>query len=370
MGIIVSRNGVKAQKVERSDFEKEDKLQQYIHDNPESIPIYDIQENKRLLVIAREFPTRSGPIDALAVDQDGDIYIIETKLYKNPDKRTVVAQALDYGASIWTHYKNFEDFYKIIESGIQKSFNTSLEEKAKEFFDLEDEQSQTMIEAMRVNLHEGIIRFVILMDSMDEKLKDLISYINQNSQFDIYGVQLEYYRFDEYEITIPKIFGVVNKSVGPQQARRLWSDVTFLEDAKNNTSEKGFQYLRDLYEFTEKNADKMEFGTGKVKGSFTYKFKDSRVSSGYVSIFTVYTNGLIQFRFANIKERIGDDNCILYAARLSKIISAKRWDDKEVLTLKEFGPTLELEKAFPEGEVLEAFKSMILEYVNQIKEQH
>jgi hypothetical protein len=181
MGIIVSKNGVKAKKVERSDFEKEDKLQQYIHDNPESIPIYDIQENKRLLVTTREFPTRSGLIDAMAVDQDGDIYVVETKLYKNPDKRTVVAQALDYGASLWAHYKNYDDFYNTIEKGIQAKFGISFEEKAKDFFELEDEQFRTMIDYMEKNLHDGVIRFVILMDSMDEKLKDLISYITKTA---------------------------------------------------------------------------------------------------------------------------------------------------------------------------------------------
>jgi hypothetical protein len=49
----------------------------------------------------RAFPTNSGPIDALGINKDGEIYIIETKLYKNPDKRLVVAQVLDYGASLW-----------------------------------------------------------------------------------------------------------------------------------------------------------------------------------------------------------------------------------------------------------------------------
>src|SRR3989338_3163994 len=103
MSIIISQNGKDARKIDKSNFEKEDFLQNYINQNPESIPVYEIQEDKRLLVLAREFATESGPIDALAIDKDGDIYLVETKLYKNPDKRTVVAQALDYGASLWRH---------------------------------------------------------------------------------------------------------------------------------------------------------------------------------------------------------------------------------------------------------------------------
>ena len=93
MSIVISKNGRNAQIVERSNVEKEDFLQEYIHNNPEVIPIYEIQEDKKLYIARREFPTHSGPIDALAVDEVGNIFVIETKLYKNTDKRTVVAQS-------------------------------------------------------------------------------------------------------------------------------------------------------------------------------------------------------------------------------------------------------------------------------------
>jgi len=88
MAIIISKKGSQSQVVDKSDFALERNLQDYICDHPEAIPV----EDKRLLVVARELQTESGPIDAFAVDRDGDLYIVETKLYRNPDKRTVVAQ--------------------------------------------------------------------------------------------------------------------------------------------------------------------------------------------------------------------------------------------------------------------------------------
>ena len=78
MSIIISSNGTKAVRVDRSTFDKEDYLQKYIYDNPESIPLYDIKEDIRLLILAREFPTNSGPIDAIGIDQYGELYIVET----------------------------------------------------------------------------------------------------------------------------------------------------------------------------------------------------------------------------------------------------------------------------------------------------
>jgi hypothetical protein len=123
MAIIISQKGKKTVKVEKSDFAKENVLQQYIYENPESIPLYDLKEDARLLILAREFPTASGPIDALGVDRDGEIYIIETKLFRNPDKRTVVAQALDYGAALWKHSSEFPRFLSILEEASQETFS-------------------------------------------------------------------------------------------------------------------------------------------------------------------------------------------------------------------------------------------------------
>ena len=95
MPIIISRGGQGAQKLLESGVADEDYLQQYVANNPDALPIEEIKEDVRLMIVGREFPTPSGPIDVLALDGDGEIYIIETKLYKNPDKRLVMAQVLD-----------------------------------------------------------------------------------------------------------------------------------------------------------------------------------------------------------------------------------------------------------------------------------
>ncbi len=53
--------------------------------------------------IGREVETSRGPIDNLSVSPDGGITIVETKLWKNPEKhRTVVAQVIDYAKVLAT----------------------------------------------------------------------------------------------------------------------------------------------------------------------------------------------------------------------------------------------------------------------------
>jgi hypothetical protein len=288
MSIIISQDGKNAQKVDKTEFGKEGYLQNYIHENPESIPVYEIEEDKKLFVVAREFSTESGPIDALAIDKDGDIYVVETKLYKNPDKRTVVAQALDYGASLWRH-SNYDEFVAEINNEINKKFQVSFEEKIKEFFGIDDEQITITLEAIKRNLQQGNIKFVILMDAVEDRLKDLIVYVNQNSQFDIYAVQMEYYKFEKYEIIIPKLFGVeVKKSMGSSAGgvRPRWDEQRFFEEVKTMGKEKE-GLIRKLYNFSKNSGAEIIWGTGRNRGSFSARFENI----GTRPLFVLLSNG-------------------------------------------------------------------------------
>jgi len=302
MAIIVSKSGKNAQKVERSRIEQEDYLQQYIYDNPEVVPIYDIKEDIRLLILAREFSTHSGPIDAIGIDKDGEIYIIETKLYKNPDKRTVVAQALDYGAALWRHSNDFDAFTATLNQSVQKVFGMTLSEKIEAFFGLTPEEIATLMDRVKTNLADGVMHFVILMDSLEDRLKDLVLYVNQNSQFDIYAVELDYYKHEEYEIIIPKIYGAeVKKDIAVQTStgpRHQWSEEEFLANAKATIGIKGYPAFSKLYEACKASADGMRFGTGTVRGSVGPFIN----SISRRTIFTLYTDGKLAFNFGWLNE--------------------------------------------------------------------
>lgn len=81
-------------------FEDFDELaiQDLAFNNPECQPISDIDEAFNPLVpICKELRTPVGPLDILMATPNGDIAIIETKLWRNPEaRRKVVAQILDY----------------------------------------------------------------------------------------------------------------------------------------------------------------------------------------------------------------------------------------------------------------------------------
>ena len=301
MAIIISKNGKDAKKIDKSIINKEDYLQKYIYDNPETIPLYEINENLRICILAREVPTNSGAIDGLGIDQDGNLYIIETKLYKNPDKRLVVAQVLDYGASLWKNTNDFEGFMTFFEKESNKKFQLSLNQRLMNFFQLSEEEVFDLRENIKINLGDGNYKFIVLMDRLSAQLRDLIVFINQNSQFDIYAVELEYYAYQEYEIIIPKLYGAeVKKDINVQSAnkRKKWNEALFFEEVNRKLDRKYVEAIQKLYEFSKQYADEITWGSGITQGSFNPKFDKISARSPY----SVFTNGILWINFANLND--------------------------------------------------------------------
>ncbi|MEI7579286.1 MAG: hypothetical protein WCJ58_04575 [bacterium] len=295
MPILVSKNGGQTVKVNKTKFKDEDVLQAYITKHPEVIPVDEIEENIKVFIAAREFQTKSGPIDAIGFDRQGNIYIIETKLYTNPDKRIVIAQVLDYGASLWKHGNDFQQFINSINDKVNNQFKCTLEEKLISFFGLEENEVNDTIEGIKNSLNEADFKFLIVMDKLVDNLKDLIIFLNSNSQFDVYAVELEYYKVAEYEIIIPSLFGnEVKKEVtsSSQSGRRIWTKEIFFQEATKALASDDIAKLNKFYEFGEKNEFDITYGTGSVTGSFAPKIEAANGET--VSIFHAKTNGEIE----------------------------------------------------------------------------
>ena len=303
MTIIIAEKDKTAVKVDKCQFRNEAAIQDFINKNPDTIPIYELDEEKKLLVVAREFATNSGPIDALALDQNGDIYIIETKLFKNPDKRTVVAQALDYGAALWRHLVDFTEFLERLDTECRSKFSQSFEERFTKYFELDVDQYSFVIQAIRQNLNDGNLKFVILMDEIDERLRDMIVYVNQNSQFDIYAVQLRYYRHEKFEIVIPKLFGVeVKKKIkGPSDIKK-WNEISWLKAFKEKRSSDEIEIVEKFKHWASKK--EISYGYSSMRRDYraTLWVSLDQGTASY-SLFGFRMDGKIEFRLTNLKDQ-------------------------------------------------------------------
>lgn len=280
MAIIVSKDGKNAVKLDKSTFKDEKDLQQYICQNPDSVPLCDIKSDIKLLILAREFPTRAGAIDVLGVDREGEIYIVETKLYKNPDKRAVVAQVLDYGANLWKYGQNFDDFISRVEDRLNTGQQVSLNETLKEFYGLDEEEIEDFRQSLRQHLIEGSFKFLVLMDSLHDGLKDLILFLNQNSRFSLFAVEFEIYKHDGNEIVTTKLFGAENpkSSVGSGAiGRGSLTPKEFLELLGANAGPE----IASLAEKTIREAPEQGLYVVYGKDGASLKFKDTRSSKSF-----------------------------------------------------------------------------------------
>lgn len=304
MAIIITKSGHNSKKIDKSGFLHEDNLQEFIYDHPDTIPLYEIDESIRLLILAREFPTSSGSIDAVGIDESGELYIIETKLYKNPDKRLVVAQVLDYGASLSVSYQDTADFVQVLESKVDDHFGMGVTQKISEFYECTIEDSHDLLDLVKSNLNNGNFRFVVLMDNLEKRLRDLIFFLNRNSRFDIYGVELEFYKYKDFEITIPKLYGAeIKKEVSSSSGsstRKNWTEENYFEEIENNLSSSDVKIVKDLYEFFMKHVDKLSWGTGYLTGSFG----PCIIEMNRKSILGINTDGVLSLNYAWLNDTI------------------------------------------------------------------
>lgn len=319
MPIILSRAGHKAIRLEKSRFEQETDLQKYISDNPEALPLDQIKQDVKFAILERESPTGVGAIDILGVDSDGEIYLIETKLYRNTDKRQVLAQVLDYGASLWASSLSPGDWTQRLEQRMVQKYGAGLTEKLVNDFG----ESQETIDSIKENLANGSYRFLVLMDQVPNALKDLILYINQNSRFSVYAIELEVYHHEDSQIIIPHVFGAesVKKAFSVStDGRRHWDEESFFVDVLEKVDAVTQDAIRKVYDFARNEANaEIAWGTGKYKGSFNPKIPSISVRS----LFTVYSDGVLSLNYA----WLDDDD---YSKKCGAIFKAK------LMTIKQF----------------------------------
>jgi hypothetical protein len=318
MSIIVSRNGLNATKIDRTVIHKEDYLQSYIYANPNALPLHELKNDLRLLILAREFPTGSGPIDALGIDMDGELYVIETKLYKNSDKRLVIAQMLDYGASLWQTYQDSGDFLVRLEQYVQLGLGKGLAAAVQDFYGADGQKFVEITDAMKQNLSAGTFKFIVLMDRLDERLKHLISFVNSNSRFTIIGVELDFYQHEDFEIIIPNFYGAEQKkdlgvSTGGS-ARRRWDEVSFFENAALRLEQQGSDAIRRVYEWAGAHDAEVSWGTGTRDGSYSIKFQEVNQRS----VLSVFSSGRLTVNFGYLSE---SETAKEFAAGLAELLN-------------------------------------------------
>ncbi len=325
MDVIVSNDGSEFKKIESVEFPLENKLQELIHENQILKKIQLGPDNDlTLITLAREFSTTSGPIDVLGIDVDGRIYIIETKLKKNTDRRDILAQVIDYAGAMWDEFKNYDEFETKIKNNTGKSLMKLIQSSGI----IESDGIPDVLNNIKYNLSLGEFKFVTVWNKLEPKLINAINYLNEKSPLSIYAITFDYYRDNGIEIIIPSVFGGdAEKRSTTKGSRMKWTEETTKEEFKKNFSKEEFESFEKLELFVKQNATVIKTGTGK-SASYNPVFKKfSMTKDPPRSLLTLFAHGNMQINFAwmSVKYRK------IFAEKFAKI------PDLEINTAKDYG---------------------------------
>jgi len=187
--ILIKNNSVNILNRVNPFVEKD--LQDIIFDHPECVPISDLDESYNPLIpVCKELSTNAGPLDIFMITPNGDLVVIETKLWANPEsRRKVVAQILDYAKEMskWTY------------SDLQREVNRNLKTKGNHLYNivLNTSHDTTLnetdfVDAVSRNLRTGKFMLIIAGDGIREGAKNLTEFINQagNLNFSLSMIEL------------------------------------------------------------------------------------------------------------------------------------------------------------------------------------
>jgi hypothetical protein len=177
--IIFKQDDGKIMKIMPSGYDEESFFRDLIKEYPILLPRI---LSERIFTLVDEYPTDAGNIDILCVDENGRIYIVETKLQKNSDRRAVIAQLLDYSAQMGK--ETFDTFQSKIKERTGKSINEILGESM---------ESTEISDRIKQSLAEKNFVLIVAMDNIEPRLKDTIVHLNRDWEMDIFGLELNRY---------------------------------------------------------------------------------------------------------------------------------------------------------------------------------
>jgi hypothetical protein len=267
--------------------------------NPEELPIF--------VVIRNEAGVTAGSMDILLLDQYAVPTVVETKLIDNREiRRSVLAQGIEYLSHLQNEWSGdrFLEEAKEYWAKKEKAFEQLVQEKwGKEFDSLYLSQLQS-------NIDTANMRLIIAADSIPSELRRMIEFLNNNSKFEILGLEVALYSDEkdpENKYLIPTLLGASEQARGRKKiSRSQWSKARFFEAVEESLSPEVIEKINDLYAFVNKLTDeKIYWGTGKEVGSFTGKLD---IDNHLYSILSVYTDGNISINIGWNHKRLTETN--------------------------------------------------------------
>jgi hypothetical protein len=322
-------------------------MQELIVDHPELIPSDDINPSDppRFLVVRSEAGVTAGSMDILLVDDKGIPTVVETKLIDNREiRRSVLAQGVEYLAHLKTEWtaQRMVDEGRVFWNERKGDLDTQAVQRLGRQLDAD------FLARIDSNIGSNRMRLIIASDEIPPELKQIIEFLNDASDFDIYGIEVRLFtgKDTNRKILAPRLVGLTETArerKGSTSGPR-WSHERFIEDLQHDSPSGAAAFAEELMQFGKQLTGRdVEWGTGKGRGSFTVRLV---VGANRFSLFSVYTTAelSVNIGWAYLKyPDLGIDVSEKYRARFKKELGIdferssweRGWPMTELMSLKQ-----------------------------------
>jgi len=232
------------------DRKDEEWLQALIHARPEILPVSDFDEGiGQLIPLGREIATNAGPLDLLFATSQGQLIVVETKLWKNPEKhRVVVAQVIDYAKELasWS-YDDLDTAVLASSRNLQESPARSIRDRFTQYFANQERDFHEFQENLIASLNHGRFLLLIVGDRISPNVAMLSAAIHGAP-----GLEFQ--------------FGLVELQMHPIQIGQDWP-LLIVPEIVGRTVEETRAVVRIQYQGARPTVDVVVSAEGKAKDS-------------------------------------------------------------------------------------------------------
>jgi len=206
--------------LEEQPFDLEVGLQKLLEQYPRlMLSAGSTYQDRSVWTIGYEVGTDAGSIDLLMLDSTGEVWVVETKLRKNPEvKKQVVGQVLGYASCVaeWS----IDKLQEVAQAYLGRPLLDYIGD------DVGLEEAENIIVRAIEKLRQGDLTALIVVDDLPRVLQRLVEFVNDHSAFDLLAMQVTMVEHDGARFVVPTITGAsVTKSVSPTGA----SDESYAE---------------------------------------------------------------------------------------------------------------------------------------------
>ena len=209
---------------------------------------------------------------------------------------------LEYGAYLWT--LSYEKLNELIFLRTNQNL-ADLVGSAAGDPSWDEEGFRSGIEE---SLSSGAFILVIAVDEMNDELERTMRFINMcgNPSFNFTVLEMRRFQRDQAEILIPNLHSTVNPPTGDKRtlSRKQWTEDEFFTKTKSELPIALHEIAQDLYIWSKSKADRVWFGIGIERGSYTFHYL---VNGKALSVFSVYTSGTLTLNFGWMRNVASDE---------------------------------------------------------------